>query len=244
MTEITSILYNNPKKIPNLSLNFETSFGCTNKVEEIFKSYSTLLKNYDIYEFGTYLGQSLCGVLTYMEDNDVELHRYIGFDSFEGLPDEIMDINNNPFWVKGRYSINNYLKKDLDIYDYKNFLHESNRLPIRYFDKFEVIKGFYSDTLNKETINNHKLRPALFINIDCDLYTSTIEVLDFIFRNKLFVPNKTIIRYDDWANNNMEYLTGQSKAHSEMTKKYGVETELLLKHSHKNDPECTWWLIK
>lgn len=37
----------------------------------------------------------------------------------------------------------------------------------------------------------------------------------------------------------MEYLTGQSKAHLEMIKKYNIDCELLLKHSYNNDPEST-----
>ena len=42
----------------------------------------------------------------------------------------------------------------------------------------------------------------------------------------------------------MEYQTDQSKAHLEITKKYNIDCELLLKHSYNKEPEATWWLIK
>ena len=88
------------------------------------------------------------------------------------------------------------------------------------------------------------IKLPLLINIDCDIYTSTLEVLGFIFKHKLYIKGKTIIRYDDWANNNNEYYTGQSKAHQEMIQKYNINIKLLLKHSHHKDPEATWWLIE
>jgi hypothetical protein len=241
---ITKIIYNNPQKIPGLSMDFQTSFGSEDSVESIFKSYKEIFKNYDIYEFGTYLGQSLCGILTYMDENKIEFNNFLGFDSFKGLPNEVLDKNNNPYWNEGRYSINKYVSKEYSVEDYKHFLNDTKRLPKKYFDKFKVVKGFYDETLKDSLIQEENLKLPLFINIDCDLYTSTNQVLDFIFRNNLFIPNKTIIRYDDWANDKNEYSTGQSKSHIEMTKKYNINTELLLKHSYYGDPECTWWIIK
>jgi hypothetical protein len=241
---ITKIIYNNPKNIPGLSMEFQTSFGSEKNVEDIFESYKDIFKDYDIYEFGTYLGQSLCGILTYIDDNNIEFNNFVGFDSFKGLPNEDFDNNNNPYWEKGRYSINEYVSKEYNVVDYKYFLYNTGRLPKKYFDKFKVVKGFYEKTLNDDLIKEENLKLPLFINIDCDLYTSTNQVLDFIFRNNLYIPNKTIIRYDDWANNKNEYFTGQSKSHIEMTKKYNINTKLLLKHSYYGDPECTWWLIE
>jgi hypothetical protein len=105
-----------------------------------------------------------------------------------------------------------------------------------------MIKGFYENSLNQNILS--KLKLPIFINIYCDIYTSTIQVLEFIFKNKLYINGKTIIRYDDWANNDMEYKTGQSLAHKEMTTKYNINCRLLLKHSRNKNPEATWWLIE
>ena len=42
---ITKIIYNNPKKIPGLSMDFQTSFGSEDAVEDIFKSYKEIFFN-------------------------------------------------------------------------------------------------------------------------------------------------------------------------------------------------------
>jgi hypothetical protein len=235
---ITSIIYKNKTGV---NLDFLTESGDIFNVENHFKDLD--FTNYDLYEFGTYLGQSICGIFEYIEFYNINFNNFVGFDSLEGLPLENLDSNNNIHWTKGKFSFNEYIKKNqITVNEYKSWLIENNRLPNKYSDKFRLIKGFYENTLNESNLNN--LKPALFINIDCDIYTSTIQVLEFIFKNKLYVSGKTIIRYDDWSNNNMEYLTGQSKAHLEITKKYNIDCELLLKHSYNKDPEATWWLIK
>ena len=42
-----------------------------------------------------------------------------------------------------------------------------------------LIKGWLSDTLNKETIARHDLSNAGVIMIDVDIYTSSKQALDF-----------------------------------------------------------------
>jgi len=241
MSKITKIIYNNPL-IRGLSMDFKTELGSEDMVEKLFLENKNIFKDYDIYEFGTYLGQSLCGILKYLDDNGFEYNRFVGFDSLLGLPKELEDKNNNKFWTEGTFSIKEHTKQDMDVINYKDFLNKTNRLPNKHINKFHMYKGFFSDSLKDNIVDELKL--PLFINIDCDIYTSTNQVLDFIFRNKLYIPNKTIIRYDDWANNNNEFETGQSKSHKEMVEKYNIDMELLLKHSYNKDPEATWWLIK
>ena len=206
----------------------------------IIDNYSS---EYDIYQFGTFQGYTLSGLFLYIKENNLNFNNFIGFDSLQGLPCENLDINNNIHWKPGQYSISNILNKDdISVNEYKEYLFSTQKIPIEYENNIVIFKGFYETSLNDDLLKY--LKPALFIDIDCDIYTSTIQVLDFIFKNKLYVNGKTIIRYDDWANNNMEYQTGQSKAHLEITQKHNINCELLLKHSYNKDPESTWWLIK
>lgn len=114
----------------------------------------------------------------------------------QGLPLEINDDKNRNDWIEGQYSISKELKTDLTIDEYIQYLNLPKN---NHYNKFNMIKGFYSDSLQDNLIEQYKLKPAIFINIDCDIYTSTAEVLDFIFRNKLYENGKTIIRYDDWG---------------------------------------------
>ena len=81
---------------------------------------------------------------------------------------------------------------------------------------------------------------AALVNLDCDQYTSTLQALDFLFRNHLIAQN-TVIRYDDWNcgliyNNDInfiprkklplscfeEYKSGQSRAHWEVFQRYNA----------------------
>ena len=42
-----------------------------------------------------------------------------------------------------------------------------------------------------------RLRPALYVDIDCDFYGATLTALRFLFRHGLIVPG-TLLGYDDW----------------------------------------------
>lgn len=71
-----------------------------------------------------------------------------------------------------------------------------------------------------------------YVDIDCDLYISSIQALDWIFKNKLAKVG-TIIGYDDWwvdscsagAGNLHPLDTSEGRAHLEITEKYNIEFE-------------------
>jgi len=58
-----------------------------------------------------------------------------------------------------------------------------------------IVPGWYKDTLNDETKKKLNIKKASIIYIDCDLYESTVPVLNFITD---YVSNGTIIIFDDW----------------------------------------------
>jgi hypothetical protein len=238
MQNIKNILYKN--NFVNLIFNEISYINDKFDIDKlIIDNYSD---EYDIYQFGTFQGYTLSGLFLYIKENNILFNNFIGFDSLEGLPLEKLDINNNVHWTPGQYSISDVLNKtNISVDEYKEYLFQTKKIPPEYENKTIIFKGFYEKSLNDDILKY--LKPALFIDIDCDIYTSTLQVLEFIFKNKLYVNGKTIIRYDDWANNNMEYQTGQSKAHLDITKKYNINCELLLKHSYNKNPEATWWLV-
>ena len=79
------------------------------------------------------------------------------------------------------------------------------------------------------------MQPAKFIDIDCDLYASTKEALDWAFKAKIAQPG-TLIGYDDWWTLSCDaehlfatsdpvghpLLSGEGRAHLEITRAYGV----------------------
>jgi len=107
---------------------------------------------------------------------------YVGFDSFEGLP-KIDEIDRQEIWEEGKLKTSE-----------KDFIRivTSHGIPRK---KLITVKGFYDTSLTPELKNKLLPTKAAVIYIDCDLYKSTVTVLDFI---KDFLQRGTIIVFDDW----------------------------------------------
>ncbi len=107
---------------------------------------------------------------------------YVGFDSFQGLP-KIDKIDEQEIWEEGKLKTSE-----------EDFIRSVTRCGIPR-ERLMTISGFYDSSLTPEL--QKKLLPtkAAVIYIDCDLYKSTIPVLDFI---KDFLQKGTIIVFDDW----------------------------------------------
>jgi len=106
----------------------------------------------------------------------------MAFDSFEGLP-EIAEIDEQEIWEKGK------LKTTEGDFVRIVTKHGVPR------EKLITVKGFYDTSLDEQL--KKKLLPAkaAVIYIDCDLYTSTVPVLNFV---KDFLQRGTIVVFDDW----------------------------------------------
>lgn len=93
------------------------------------------------------------------------------------------------------------------------------------------VRGYYNESLTTElaltvpiTANaNPKpytskqiLTLPIAIEVDCDLYGATRDVLFWLFENKLVVPGATWFYYDDWL------AGGEPKAHDEITQHYNA----------------------
>jgi O-methyltransferase len=58
-----------------------------------------------------------------------------------------------------------------------------------------IVPGFYKDSLTEDVKTHHRLTAASIVMVDCDLYSSTKCVLEFITS---LVVNGSIIIFDDW----------------------------------------------
>lgn len=126
------------------------------------------------------------------------IHRFYAFDSFEGMP-EPAGIDRQKIWRHGA-----------------NFTSEKQfkKLCHRDLHRITTVKGFYEDVLPKYAWNpNEKIVLAY---IDCDYYSSTIPVLEFI-KDKL--AHGAIIALDDWNCYYADPERGQKKAFHEFCEK-------------------------
>lgn len=180
---------------------------------------------FDIYEFGVFTGDSLEFLIKDFQSFNIPLKTVFGFDSFEGIPEEKLDINNREEWQKGFCSA-------------AKSLNCTKEQAIRYVEERTsplhphicLIPGFWDEVLKPEIVQRYNMKQALLIDIDCDIYSSAILALDFMFSNNLVVPG-SLIGYDDWGTEPpIEFTTGESKAHREIEQKYNVDFEQLYKY--------------
>lgn len=149
----------------------------------------------DYLEFGLWRGKTF-GYAHRMK------HRYgrhdmklWGFDSFQGLPDTGEHHDN--IWYKGQFACS---RPEFEAILKSRGVQSS---------EYELVEGFYSESLNDVTHRRLSGRKAAIVYIDCDLYDSTVEVLDFI---QPYLVNGSIICFDDFYNYKGDPEQGEQKA--------------------------------
>ena len=169
----------------------------------------------DIYEFGINHGHSFYKINEYLLKNNIKPNKIWGFDSFVGLPKEKGGLKIISTWEEGCFNV----KKEMGVNTTEEVIQnilKNNNTNI----ECEFVAGFYKDVLIDDIIKKKSLKKASFIDIDVDLYQSTIEVFEFFIQNDLF-NDIVIINFDDWGGL-PEYSGGESLAFKEMVEKYNL----------------------
>ena len=185
------------------------------------KENKEFLSNKLFLEFGVFKGNSILEYYSAYQENKIEQF-FFGFDAFKGLPEENLDPHTP--WKTGDFNLDGVINPELIN---KNGL--------------EIVPGWFSDTLNCKTLEKFGGKKAGLIHIDCDIYTSTLQVLEFIVENELLVDG-TLIVYDDWGawkqaqlKETQEYDIAEGRAHKEICEKYGLDFEFV--NTECIDPE-------
>jgi O-methyltransferase len=126
---------------------------------------------------------------------------YIAFDSFEGLP-EVEDDDRSTIFYGGNLSTSE--NRFVEILTQHGMPH----------DKLRTVKGFYEHSLNAELRDRLLPTKVAVAYIDCDLYRSTVPVLQFIVP---FLQKGTIIVFDDWNCYHASPDHGERRAWTEFT---------------------------
>ena len=188
--------------------------------ERQIKENKTFLKGKLFLEFGVFKGASLLMYHSAYKDNKIKPY-FFGFDAFKGLPEEKED-KYSP-WHTGQFNLDGVINPEL-------------------LDKegVEIIPGWFRDTLNDETVKKFGKKKAGFVHVDCDIYSSTVEVLEFLVTNDLLADGALIV-YDDWGAwknahlpEGSEYLIAEGRAHKEIAEKYDLDFEFV--HTEVIDP--------
>jgi hypothetical protein len=140
--------------------------------EHRFKMYdyinNEVLKNNEIdyLEFGVFKGES---IKYFSELNQNSGSRFVGFDTFEGLPED---------WIEFSRTVKS-----------KTFSTDGN-LPAIDDERVRFVKGLFQDSL-PGFLESFKPDKQLVIHNDSDLYSATLYVLTFM--NHYLLPGSVII---------------------------------------------------
>jgi hypothetical protein len=121
----------------------------------------------------------------------------VGFDSFEGLPEKWRE-----GFDKGCFSLFGK-QPDID-------------------EKIHLVKGWFQDTI-PVWLENSSFDKADIIHIDCDLYSSTVSVLNLL---KKLICTDTILVFDEMINY-PNFENGEIKAFAEFIIDTGFSYEIL-----------------
>ncbi len=158
--------------------------------EDCIKKLQTVKGNDigDYLEFGVFNGSSLSSMYLSAKKLGLTSTRFFGFDAFEGLPANAEN-EDDGVWKKGFYAC--------------SFEQMNTCLQRKSIDPQDIIwvKGWYEDTLNDQTIQQHNLKNIGIVFIDCDTYSSSKAVLNFL-GPLLSAP--AILCFDDWKLNDLD----------------------------------------
>lgn len=153
------------------------------------------------FEFGCHSGNTMR--MAWKHSRHLFDWTYVAFDSFEGLP-ELKPKDDQEIWKKGKLATaeEDYVK-----------IVTSAGMPR---DRLITVKGFYDQTLTPELARRLGDKKAAAVYIDCDLYESTVPILEFI---NGFLQIGTIIIFDDWYCFHGDPIRGEQRAWSEFTER-------------------------
>lgn len=136
----------------------------------------------DYFEFGMFEGRTFLHARRLKRlHNRSDIHLW-GFDSFCGLP-EVSSDKENEIWSTGQFACS---ESDIRATLSAHGIEER---------EYTLVPGFYDQSLNDAQHAVMAGRTAAIVYIDCDLYESTVPVLNFIER---YLVNGTIVCFDEF----------------------------------------------
>jgi hypothetical protein len=84
-------------------------------------------------------------------------------------------------------------------------------------DDVKIVPGYYDKSLADAAVVRKPMRPGSIFHIDCDLYESTVVVLDFI---RPLLQDGSVLVFDDWFYYRGHPQRGERGAFAEWMSRY------------------------
>jgi hypothetical protein len=167
-------------------------------------------------EFGVYQGSTLKIISDYFSDQNVW-----GFDSFEGLPEPwfMKSSQSGPRHPTGKFALG----------------QEELQVVVNQFAKKKVklVPGWFNQSIVPWLNNNPGV--VSFLHIDCDLYSSTLDILTLL--NDRIVPGTVIVFDEMYPWNNFDqydlWEQGEFRALSEWISNHQRVVQPLYRSDHQ-----------
>jgi O-methyltransferase len=141
----------------------------------------------DYLEFGVFAGTSMCCMAEVLQELRMNKVRMFGFDSFEGMPESAAREDEGT-WAPGQF------KFDVEV---TKAIMRKRGVDMR---RVKLTKGWFDQTLTPALRQEYGLRKASVIMVDCDLYSSTVDVLRFV---EPLILDEAVLFFDDWNSNEL-----------------------------------------
>ena len=149
----------------------------------------------DYAEFGCHGGKTFRLAYDQISRRTMDRHMW-AFDSFQGLPDSGNALDDHPVWVSGA------MRTEIDAF------HEICRSHGIARTAYSTVEGYYEQTLPGIPGDAAPSNIALAY-IDCDLYSSTMRVLEFLVPR---LKHGMILAFDDYYCWSANQVSGERKA--------------------------------
>ena len=218
----------------------------------VINDYNTFdkkdLKNFDIYEFGVFRGDSMVELSALFNKHKIHVNKFHGFDVFSGMPKEtaepIFQKSWDPDILPDEFNVMSYDETLKTPEECAEVVREKAQHVLDMGNnptKVNVVAGLVEETLSKQ----EDLKPAFYVDFDLDIYSPTKYAFNYLMENKLIVPG-TIIGYDDWGGtpefDNFKY--GESRAHKEIIDEWGIKMTKLLQNGNAFPHVQTVWIVQ
>lgn len=96
-------------------------------------------------------------------------------------------------------------------------------------ERVHMLRGFYNESLagGRRLANRLRMRPALLVDLDCDLYTSSMQALRFVLDAGVLLPGGYVYLDDimPWAWRDRKPAVEQKLAFEQLTTEYALAWE-------------------